>query len=471
MKIKLLLFAFTLLIGLNRSMAQPGSCSVTPNVFYNGGLSIGGYASVSGATLNNSMSFIWDFGDGNYAYTYQFSHTYATSGVYNVCVTVFDSLSPCNATNCTYVTIGNPVGSCSAILTAYADTTNTVYFNVQTSGGSAPFTYSYNYGDGTTGISNTHTYATSGYYTACVQVADANGCTASSCDTFYVGTNNPPPTNCQANFNFYDLGNGDMAFHAVSNASNTNASATYIWDFGDGSAASGPYATHNYVTGTTYNVCLTLIDQLYNCVDTFCTTIFPNGGAPSQLCNAYFWLYPDSSSNVPGNGVWYAINQSSGSNLVYAWDFGDGSTSNQPFPTHTYAQPGNYVVCLTVVSAANGLTCTDSHCDSSAYYFRNTAGMTQISVLPDNSPTSIKKITENMELTMLPNPANTFITINTGDKTGVIRIYDVVGKEVKQFQLNGTSKQISVEDLPSGIYSVQFVNDHYQFGKKLIINR
>lgn len=43
--------------------------------------------------------------------------------------------------------------------------------------------------------------------------------------------------------------------------------------------------------------------------------------------------------------------------VSWAWDFGDGGTSSEQNPTHTFAQPGNYTVTLTVVDHS-GLTHT-----------------------------------------------------------------------------------------------------------------
>ena len=40
-------------------------------------------------------------------------------------------------------------------------------------------------------------------------------------------------------------------------------------------------------------------------------------------------------------------NMSNGNNLTFEWDFGDGATSNEQSPTHTYAFSGVYPVCLT----------------------------------------------------------------------------------------------------------------------------
>ncbi len=52
------------------------------------------------------------------------------------------------------------------------------------------------------------------------------------------------------------------------------------------------------------------------------------------------------------------VNQSIGA-TSYLWSFGDGTSSTQVSPSHTYANAGTYTVCLTV-SGANG--CTDQIC-------------------------------------------------------------------------------------------------------------
>jgi hypothetical protein len=59
-----------------------------------------------GVTLTNTSStsastaYIWDFGDGNSATGATPSHTYQNFGSYNICLTVFDSLSNCVNTFC-----------------------------------------------------------------------------------------------------------------------------------------------------------------------------------------------------------------------------------------------------------------------------------------------------------------------------------------------------------------------------------
>ena len=48
-----------------------------------------------------------------------------------------------------------------------------------------------------------------------------------------------------------------------------------------------------------------------------------------------------------------------GGELTYAWDFGDGETSDQPNPVHTYTEPGTFEAALTVTDE-DGNTASDS---------------------------------------------------------------------------------------------------------------
>ena len=49
--------------------------------------------------------------------------------------------------------------------------------------------------------------------------------------------------------------------------------------------------------------------------------------------------------------------ESSGEDLTYQWGLGDGSSSTNDYIEHTYNQPGNYTVSLTI-TASNGETDT-----------------------------------------------------------------------------------------------------------------
>jgi PKD repeat protein len=120
---------------------------------------------------------------------------------------------------------------------------------------------------------------------------------------------------------------------------NTSTNATsYSWNFGDGSALSTvANPTHTYTTGGVFNVCLTATNacgSIVSCQNvTLCVT--PTA-AFTQNANNLAVAFTDASTGAPTS---------------WAWDFGDGGTSTLQNPSHTYAAPGTYNVCLTVTNA------------------------------------------------------------------------------------------------------------------------
>ncbi len=71
-----------------------------------------------------------------------------------------------------------------------------------------------------------------------------------------------------------------------------------------------------------------------------------NGGNTPPVANAN-----GPYSGVAGSPVAFSSagsSDSDGTIVSYAWNFGDGNSSTQPNPSHTYASAGNYAVVLTV---------------------------------------------------------------------------------------------------------------------------
>jgi len=57
-------------------------------------------------------------------------------------------------------------------------------------------------------------------------------------------------------------------------------------------------------------------------------------------------------------------------------------------------------------------------------------------------------------LTVSPNPATSYITINSTIENVQVSIFDIAGKRVLVQKLNGTSQQVPVSSLPKGIYTI-----------------
>ncbi len=127
------------------------------------------------------------------------------------------------------------------------------------------------------------------------------------------------------------------------------------WDFGDGTTSSLFTPVHTYALPGIYYVTLTIGAQGTTCYQSMTMAISVWGNTSG--CQSAFTYYPDSSSL---NNIQF-INQSTGNIFSYLWDFGDGATSTEENPAHTYAAAGTYNVCLTVQGDSN---CFDTECQS-----------------------------------------------------------------------------------------------------------
>lgn len=138
------------------------------------------------------------------------------------------------------------------------------------------------------------------------------------------------------------------------NASFTNNSTTglyYNWSFGDGGTSSQNNPSHNYASSGTYVVCLTAYDSV-SCYASTCDTITVTGSTGSCTANFTF--------TVNGNSVSITNTSTVSANSWSSWTFGDGGSSWQTNPSHTYSTSGNYWICLSVYDSLS--SCFDSIC-------------------------------------------------------------------------------------------------------------
>lgn len=118
--------------------------------------------------------------------------------------------------------------------------------------------------------------------------------------------------------------------------------------------------------------------------------------------------------------------------LNYQWHFGDGSSSNDVSPLHTYSQPGSYVVSL----IASNCKLSDTLIKSIVI---NTANNTYDS-----------------EYAIYPNPARDQITISwQTDMPRIISIFNNLGQKVIYHPFDSIRKQVSIHNLANGSYFIR----------------
>lgn len=433
-----------------------GTCTAS---FYSINDSIGNGVSFYSSVSGTANTYYWTFGDGNNSASANPYHVYST-GTYTVCLNVTSSTdTACHYHTCQSILIG-PNNSCNAYFTVSVDSSNTaLIYNYSIGSG---LTYAWSYGDGTTGNTpafySTHHYASAGTYHICLTITNSFlTCTSTFCDTINI-------TNCYAGFTYVaDTASNGVTFTSTSSGTQN----TYHWTFGDGTSSSSQNPYHVYSAAGSYTACLTISST----VDTTCNNTICQNITAGIVCNAMFYVIHDTVNIYNYNVYNYA--SSNGTIISYLWDFGDGTTSTLPYPSHTYANSTPVLLCLTITSG-NG--CTATHCDSiNPGHSVNHA--TTLNVHPATT-TGITEHTINTEmLSNYPNPFSDITTIEytlTQNSAIELSVFDLLGNKIAVIE-NGNKSSGNYKmnfdgtSISSGIYLLQLKLENKVITKKLVI--
>jgi len=221
--------------------------------------------SASGGTT--PYSFSWTFGDGSSGTGSTVTHAYASTGTFTVVLTVKDNgLPQQTATSQQSVTVTSQPTPLTASFT-YSPSApiagQQVTFTASASGGTAPYSFSWNFGDGSTGTgySISHTYVTAGTFTVALTVKDSGSPQQTTSSQQSITVTNPPPPTLTASFTFTPANpQVGQTVSFTGSASGGTQPYTYSWTFGDSGTGSGSSVTHTYQAAGNYTVVLTVTD-------------------------------------------------------------------------------------------------------------------------------------------------------------------------------------------------------------------
>ncbi len=129
----------------------------------------------------------------------------------------------------------------------------------------------------------------------------------------------------------------------------------FEWDFGDGTTEKGQTVSHTYSTSGTYTVKLT-VKTAAQAKETS-PKLEAKQTAQIEITVTAALSVAISASVIEGPApleVSFTA-EVQGIAASYTWDFGDGSTSSEANPTHTFTTEGTYTVKL-IVTAPDGST-------------------------------------------------------------------------------------------------------------------
>ena len=294
------------------------------------------------------VAWSWDFGDGNTSTEQNPSHTYAAGGTYTVTLTATDDVGASDGFSRDVIVPSGNQSPTASFTSSCLDYTCD-FTDMSTDGDGSVVAWSWDFGDGNTSTeqSPSHTYASAGTYTVTLTATDDGGAPDTTTGTVTAVEPNQPPV---AGFTYACTG---LACSFTDTSTDSDGIITnYEWGFGDGWATTAQNPSHTYAAPGTYTVVHWVYDNgaSSDTVSTDVTVLAP-GEAPAASftvsCTDLTCDFTDTSTDDQGVVV------------AWSWDFGDGNTSTEQNPSHTYAAGGTYTVTLTAtddVGASDGFS-------------------------------------------------------------------------------------------------------------------
>ncbi|WP_258103562.1 PKD domain-containing protein [Marinoscillum sp. MHG1-6] len=281
---------------------------------------------------SGTISYQWDFGDGQGAIQSNPQHTYSSKGTYLVKLKV-KSEHGCSSVHEETLTVYEQPAADFLVADVCAD--SSAEFVSSSIGSGIVYEWSFGDGESSSESNPTHEYGASGTYPVRLKIQNENGCWDVHNDQVII---KPLP-----NVDFSFSSNCDTITVPFKNLSFISSGGlSYNWSFGDGNTSSELEPYHRYEAHGTYQVKLNAVSD---------------GGCSSQKIreiDIYARPVADFSINVVCDGEPTIFNNASsieaGSIVRYLWDFGDGSNSIVADPEKQYLNSGDYKVSLSVFS-------------------------------------------------------------------------------------------------------------------------
>ncbi len=302
------------------------------------------------ASTNSPTSWVWSFGDGGSSIEQNPTHVYTTKGAFTVTMTATNSGGSNTVTKDAYVTVSQdsvaPTASFVATTTSGLTPLTVKFVDTSING---PTSWVWTFGDGNSEFvqNPTHTYTTEGTYTVTLTATNSIGSsTATKLD--YISAELDEPI---ASFTA-DVTSGTAPLIVQFNDTSKNAPTTWTWNFGDDTTSNVRDPLHKFTSAGSYSIIL----AVRNSVGSNTTSI-------SKYINVSALTAPEASfSAAPTSGLEPLTVRFTDTTInfptAWQWTFGDGTSSSEQNPSHTYQGSGTYTVVLTATNSQGSGTKT-----------------------------------------------------------------------------------------------------------------
>jgi|GEM_PF-325083 PKD repeat protein len=297
-------------------------------------------------------SLLWDFGDGTIGRGITISHIYADTGRYIVSLTAYNYHNPYGCYSVVTDTVEIFFEPCISAFMMYAPSYNPLQVKFIPVCTGNINNYFWDFGDGKTSfeVSPVHKYTDTGTYQVCLTVANSawpQYCNDTLCQWLQIKLDR-----CQANFTFEQ--NPDYPLKFKFTNTSIGILNQFFWDFGDGDTSLAAEPVHSFPSPGDYPVKLRVSN--FNFPEVCSDSIVKIVSTGDLSCSASFWWITDSLR--PTDVSFHA--EITGIPDFVQWDFGDGFSSWELNPIHSFPDTGTYLVKLIVFNSAYQSFCNDT---------------------------------------------------------------------------------------------------------------
>ncbi|MFK7936668.1 MAG: PKD domain-containing protein [Saprospiraceae bacterium] len=210
-----------------------------------------------------------------------------------------------------------------------------------------------------------HTYTESGQYEVTYEsqmLLGEDTCSNTTYNYVHVEVNDTEGPRCLASFQIQVIDETEDGLQQIytfmDRSEATGEVIGWEWTFQDGTTSNEQNPTKTFDFSGIARIGLTITTS-DGCSSTVSYDYWVGGW--NNECWTGFQITPQNNDSTNIVVEFTAANHGSGTLVSWLWDFGDGNTSTEASPTHTYAEGGEYLVRLDVT--------TDEGCTSRIQYF------------------------------------------------------------------------------------------------------
>mgnify|MGYP006289743031 CR=1 FL=1 len=308
--------------------------------------------SLTTETAGEINRWLWEFGDGTISTRQSPAHAYNKSGVYDISLTITtDQNVSRKITKTGYVQVLKPTNLVDFVASSTNVNVNeSVSFkDISQVQGAPVVSRTWEFGDGatSTAIAPVHRYTESGIYTVSLTIATSGENLQTVKENYIVVRS---VSGIRADFKFNTTGGaspyvGEAIQFFDTSESGRGDITSWEWDFGDDTTSDEQNPTHAFTDVGTYTVTLTVASDFgTDSQEKTVNVVFRPPAAGFEAMPTEQWTQ---------NPVMFMDMSVAGFApiVAWAWDFGDGNTSDEQNPTHVYENRGTYTVSLTVTAS------------------------------------------------------------------------------------------------------------------------